>query len=370
MEPTEPSSQPALSNTPFRHTDCHTGTHTPPLPPPHTLTHLPPPPHQELERSVEASLREIEQLAASKRELVAKLDLVQETHRSHRLDRACLLSSTCLLAGALFPALERSRRLQAEKSLLLGRVSELEGLKSQVVEIVASILTDIEQSEEPQSTTSLVSLSRPRFFHPLLAFRKAAIAILAAKRILKLHKESMLIFRTSRGSGTSSVAVNITYREKQHLKRRDERSLKRSKFSSKDLAAWLRSERTLSEVRESFSDLQNTLDRCSVIPHKGKRSDHHYETSALASTRQALSAYLCRVSAHHCTPPSDQTSTTAAAVSPDSLWQRLGQGLAAIIRSGQAPLSPYVSSTEVGGYNCVRMEQASASNHLILYFCH
>ena len=141
------------------------------------------------------------------------------------------------------------------------------------------------------------------------------------------------------------------------------------KCSDRDLVGWLRSETLLLEVRESFSDLQSALDGCTTPqnqPLRGGRKARatslhakrrpEFETSTVAPTEASLASFLEKVASHFPPTPHPALSPPSRAAlfaTSDSLWCRLGEGLASILRGNLPPLAGYTTCCEV--CVCVRV---------------
>lgn len=329
---------------------------------------------QKYHQCAEEAFQKTEQLTTSKQQVEACLTRLQEVHQTYKNDRACLLACVCLLAGSLFPALERIQQLLVEKSLLQKQISSHEKLQMQVCELVALIQADIGDSPQTENgknrkneTPRLVSPSE-YMHHPLLRFRKLVIVILAVNRLLRLYNESMVIF-SLRGTGSRNLNPNLQVcigTKDGKLPSRKKRGVVRPspRCSNKDLVGWLRSETMLIEVRESFTELQSVLDACTVLHHphqpRGGRKEtalpNHTkrlpdrDTSAIAPTKAAFAVLLEKAASHfpltpH-SPPSPPSHVTLL-TPPDSLWSRLGEGLTVVLRAGQPHLAGHTTCSKV-----------------------
>ena len=235
-----------------------------------------------------------------------------------------------------------------EKTFLVKQVCSYRKLEAQVSEIVASITADI----GPVENGELNGRGNPQLphsgskCHPLLRFRKVAIAVVAAKRLLKLQEESQLVFSVMGvGDTLPRVPVCMGRRSSKRKGRVSWVVQPPPKISGEDLARWLRSEKVLLEVRDSLSELQATLDTCTSHTHRSSKADTlpkarpELENAALKPTKDSFTLLLQKIHPHF-QPPS---SLLAAG----SLWQRLLQGLASILRVKMAPHSGYTTCTEV-----------------------
>ena len=204
--------------------------------------------------------------------------------------------------------------------------------------------------------------------HPLLRFRKLVIVVLAVKRLVKLGAECASVFPISSGSKCFNhlqvhIGMKVPHKKKHGVVRPP------PKCSDKDLVGWLRSETLLLEVRESFTDLQSTLDACTAAQgqqlqggRKTKATSLHtkrrleFEASTVAPTEVSLATFLEKVASHFPLTPHPTPSLHPHAALPapsDSLWCRLGDGLASVLRANLPPLAGYTTCCEVCVCVCV-----------------
>lgn len=335
---------------------------------------------QKYQQCAEETFQKTEQLTTSKQQVETHLARLQEVHQTYKNDRACLLACACLLAGSLFPTLERIQQLLVEKSLLQEQISSHKKLQMQVCELVALIQAYIGDSPQTENgkdrkngkngkngTPCLVSPSE-YMHHPLLRFRKLVIVILAVNRLLRLCTESMVTF-SLRGTGSGNLNPNLRVcvgTRDGKVPSRKKRGVARlsPRCSNKDLVGWLRSEAMLIEVRESFTELQSVLDACTVFHHpyqpRGGRKEtalpNHtkrrpdLETSAIAPTKAAFAVLLEKVASHfpltpHSPPPPPSHITLLTP--PGSLWSRLGEGLTVVLRARQPHLTGHTTCSKV-----------------------
>ena len=327
---------------------------------------------QKYQQCAKEALQKVEQLTTSKQQVEAHLTRLQEVHQTYKNDRACLLTCASLLAGSLFPALERIQQLMLEKSLLLKQISSHKNLQMKVCELVTLIQADIGDSSPTENgknkTPHFVSLSEYTY-HPLLRFRKLVIVVLAVNRLLRLCAESTMTFSLRGTEGRNlnpNLRVCVGTRDGTVPSRKKRGVVRPSpRCANKDLVGWLRSETMLIEVRESFTELQSTLDACTVLHHlhqpKGGRKEktlpNHtqrrpdLETSAVAPTKASFAVLLEKVASHfpftpHSPPPPPSHVTLLTPLG--SLWSRLGEGLTVVLlRAGHPHLGGHATCSKV-----------------------
>lgn len=336
-----------------------------------------------LQQRLDDALRDVAQLSESKQRLETQLKQIQEAHRVYKNDRACLLSCTCLLAGSLFPALLRLQQLQLQKAVLLKQLLEAQKLHKSVIEVVTSIQDHIgvhivastEHSRSDRVSDS--ERTQPRAISSLLKFRKAVIVVLAVKRLqASSHSQNSILFRVSypRNIGQFQIPVYLGLREKKSSNKSSPttgssplpsytQSYRTLKPSSKELASWMRSEKALVEVRESFTHLQSLLDSCTTQQQKqlqlqsrrqGSRREKGFKDSnctlVLRPARTAFEALLEKMGEHF--PHVNNSSNISSdglyylRLHPKSLCYQLAQGLSTILRKKPHPLECYSKSSE------------------------
>ena len=300
-------------------------------------------------------------------QLESQLSQLQEVHRGYKNDRACLLACTCLLVGSLFPALRRVQDLTVQQTNLLKQLSACNKFHAQVCELVTSIQTDVCEPQNQNESSQLSGSSSAS--HPLLRFRKVVIVVLAANRLLKFRKRSKFLFSLDLPSWNYSLSacqhhlsvhIGHRYLKSSKQKQSPEALPSHQRPLTNDIASWLRSEKVLSDVRDSFSDLQATLDSCTS--HQSKQSTSHsrsfsrstHKTSSrkkleqdlvlVNPTRDCFGRLLQKMSLRF--EENSSLSHAPVSLSVDYLCCRLGRGLECILKRLPS-LHGYIGSTEV-----------------------
>ena len=352
-----------------------------------------------LQQRLDDALQDVAQLTQSKQKVGDQLRQLRETHRTYKNDRACLLSCTCLLAGSLFPSLLRLQQLSLQKAILLKQLHESQKLHNDVINVVSSIQDDIgkhivsctDSSSNRQSQVSNSEQAQPHALLSLLRFRKVVIVVLAVRRLQTIRSENVL-FRANfpRNASLFQIPVLLGLRDKRTTKSSPTANkspphshtctrptvshhVHAPKPSSKDLAGWMRSEKALMEVRESFTQLQSLLDSCTAQQVKGHGSrkernstkDPH-RTAVLRPARSAFEVFLEKMASHF--PHMGGLSSSSIICNesflylrllPKSLCYHLAQGLAAILRNKPRPLQCYINSSEVRNAHYIQVHDSS-----------
>ena len=361
-----------------------------------------------LQQKLDNALQNVTGLDDSKQQLETRLNQLQETHRVYKNDRACLLSSTCLLAGSLFPALQRLQQVQLQKAILLKQLLEAQKLHMSVVEVVTSIqdhigvhmFTSADHADE-ESEMSDNKRTQPRAVSSVLKFRKAVIVVLAVRRLQVIHSQNSILFRANypRSGGQFQIPVHLGLREKRTpmksspvtgsypshssssyaFSAHSVSSQCLKKPSAKELAGWMRSEKALVEVRDSFTHLQSLLDSWTTqqqkqhvqLQNRGQRSKKEkalkasHRTLILRPTKTAFEALLDKMGEHFSHSSNSSISCSDGLcylrLHPKSLCYQLSQGLSAVIRKKSNSIQCYSTSSEVSNSNLYDAVHVSSS---------
>ncbi|XP_060080102.1 coiled-coil domain-containing protein 171-like [Ylistrum balloti] len=104
---------------------------------------------------------------------------------------ASLLAACGLLAGALFPMCSRATHLATQRHLLEEQCGMWDMCRERIELLVDTLASEMQDENDTKSKTQI---HRKR--HPLLVFRKAAIAVLAANRLRYLGRSCTKMFVT------------------------------------------------------------------------------------------------------------------------------------------------------------------------------
>lgn len=213
------------------------------------------------DQQLNQSLNREKECSARAQQLESQVGQMLEVHRGYKNDRACLLACSCLLAGSLYPALARVHELSEQRKILLKQLTLRERLHQQVSQIVGSIQSEIGEHQNKSGNSQCLKtngLSVPTI-SPLLQFRKFSIVVLAINRLKKVHKRTSRLFSVD-VAFPSSVRHHVSIHMGQQVSKQSRLSQQQHKRQSTDIANWLRSERVLSDIRDSFTGLQSSLD--------------------------------------------------------------------------------------------------------------
>ena len=356
------------------------------------------------QQRLDGALQDVAHLTQSKQQLESQLKQLRETHRVYKNDRACLLSCTCLLAGSLFPALTRLQQLSIQKAVLLKQLLESEKLHDSAVEVVNSIqdhigvhmgVTQNEQAGHSSVKVPDNDRNQPQAPQPLLKFRKAVIVILATNRFRMMRFERNVLFQANfpRSACLFRIPVHLGLRDKgtpnnspkttkSTSPSRDFTSSNPSQVHSRtEVATWMRSEKALVMVRESFTQLQSTLDSCTAQHQerqqwqnegKGWRREKGTKNRAATVLHPAKSAFESLLEKMGEYFPNARSSDSSSIIcsdglfylrlQPKSLCYRLAQGLRAILKDRPQPPQSYIKSSEVS--TCVHSLAVHALDQL------
>ena len=218
------------------------------------------------------------------------LAIQQDQHKATidqlNVERSLLLPAVAMLTGTVYPLLARQQQLIVQKAVLSWRLDQFERLRQVVMELV-----DMLQSINDPVPPVLPS--------PLLRFRKVAIVILAANRMLSLHRHSNCLL-----TGKASSLPMVTMHTGGHGHSRG--------FD------WLKGNDILDDVTSSLSHMISGRWDLSIVKNcycqlLGQLSEHFTSSNISVDCWTQMTTYPFQV-----------------AISNQSLWQRLTRGLAAI----------------------------------------
>ena len=297
---------------------------------------------QQLQQFLKEALKKAEEATDSRLQTQTQISQLQDSLKAHKRDRTCLLSSLCLLSSTLFPVLDRLHRLALQKTLLLDHLSSsgYGSLEKMAVGIAQPSLTSGLGVNPTASTAGDSTGARFMPLHPLLRFRKAAIALLAIVHLKALCRESTLLF-TASITGTASpshhhqslpVCIGSKY------KKMSERGLGAcsSLLSTEKLTVWLNSGKVMRAARQAMEEIQREFELQSTT-RKTRHNSHNSHRANLPIccgfthlVQELGSLYTFSESSLVFSPASGSHFGGVLCYAGSSLAQRLGQGLAAL----------------------------------------
>ncbi|XP_071794777.1 coiled-coil domain-containing protein 171-like isoform X1 [Asterias amurensis] len=191
-------------------------------------------------------------LEAECAELQAKLSKAQH-------ERSSLILACSLLAGSLLPMFSRVNQLAAQRSSLEGQVNQLEAMRQQAAELATTLSMEVEDlKKEPGNR-------KTNLRNPVMLFRKAAIAVMAANRLSHLGRCSCRLFTAvDNPSGIHAIPVCLgdpkpSQRQFAGLSSTQDNQNHRS-YTERNLSKWFSGKLLLSAVVDSCAELQEVLD--------------------------------------------------------------------------------------------------------------
>ena len=227
------------------------------------------------------------------------LSIQQDQHKATidqlNMERSLLLPAVAMLTGTVYPLLAWQQQLIVQKAVLSWQLSQLDRLRHVAMELV-----DMLQSINDPVPPILPS--------PLLRFRKVAIVILAANRMLSLHHHSNCLL-TGKASSLPMMAMHT-----------GGHGLSRG-FD------WLKGNDILDDVTSSLSHMISGQWDLSIVKNcycqlLGQLSEHFSSSNISVDCWTQMTTYPFLITS-----------------SNQSLWQRLARGLAAIAHSSHGNTS-------------------------------
>ncbi|XP_072167507.1 coiled-coil domain-containing protein 171-like [Diadema setosum] len=190
----------------------------------------------------------------ARQELETQVNQLTATLVDVRSENTSLLTACALLSGALLPAYARIGRLAAQRHVLEQRIHSMDSFKRQARELVQTL------SMENGSTGAPRGSGRARR-GLLLRFRVAAIAVIAAHRLLYFAAQTDLLFTASESTnGTFAVPICLGNAHMPHRSFSGMNSIASTRsLLEAQTASWLTSPDLQTRILASMADLQQVL---------------------------------------------------------------------------------------------------------------
>lgn len=148
-------------------------------------------PSQKWQATAEEAQEKADSLEKTAHETALDLARLQSLLPQTRQERAALLAACALLAGALCPLYWRLRSLAEQKVLLQRRLEAGRAFEAEVRSLMGALTAE----GRPGTGTGAGDGGGAR------AFRKCAVAVMAAGRFRRLGQRSQILFSLERGDG-------------------------------------------------------------------------------------------------------------------------------------------------------------------------
>ena len=178
------------------------------------------------EGGVAATLEMLSDKQGQASDVHSQLTQLKEAHKTHRSDRACLLSCVSLMIGSLHALHKQNRQLRYQKNVL------------------------IQLLKQSHPVYPITVSNRGRTFR----FRVTVLVVIAMNRLKAMAAHFI-------ASNSVHAVPYISSKDKA-------KKLTSNALTDVDIARWLRSEQVLLDVRRCYSCIQSTLDLCTSLKHK------------------------------------------------------------------------------------------------------
>ncbi|XP_036407755.1 coiled-coil domain-containing protein 171-like [Megalops cyprinoides] len=269
---------------------------------------------QKWQRTAEEAQEKVESLERIRNQMAMDLACLQNLLPQTRREGAALLAACALLAGALGPLYSQLCALTGQKALLLEQVGAGEAFEGEIRSLVDALTAENKTREEPAGQAK-----RPK--GRVRAFRKCAIAVMAANRLRRLGQRSQVLFTLDQGLGDLPALCVSTAEARSSESCSGQR---RAAQQSSMALQWLRSRDLLALVLSSMGELQDAMSKEEAgTPSSGP--------GVLAAARMCFAKLMERLMVEM-----DSTSRVWCR-EKGALTRRLGQGLHKL--SSKAPQS-------------------------------
>ncbi|XP_063955976.1 coiled-coil domain-containing protein 171-like isoform X1 [Lytechinus pictus] len=246
---------------------------------------------------------------SAKQELESQMSQLSATLATLRTENSSLLAACALLGGALLPVYTRLGQLAAQRRILEQQIGNVDAFKRQARELAQMLAMEPGKGESlPGANRDPSRTKRRRSSRCLLMrFRVAAIAVMAAHRLLYLAGQTDLLFTTSENT-SGSYAVPLCLGNA-HMPQRSFSGMN-SIASTRSLleaqtAGWLTSPDLQARVIASVADLQQLIGQSGT----GNGPSNH---SIIQASMSAFESLVSRLA------PCFTTVSTLAPTAPTS----------------------------------------------------
>ncbi|XP_017925999.1 coiled-coil domain-containing protein 171 [Manacus vitellinus] len=231
---------------------------------------------QEYHGTAEKNKEKVRVLEKSQEKLALESVSVKNTLTQFQKEHSSLLAACALLAGALYPLYGQLCAMSSQRDLLQDQVNIYE-LVNQKIRTLVHALSDGEENSQNE-----VKIKKRKFQGLIYVFRRAVIAVLAAKRLKVLAQPSSSLFTWTNGL-KEGIGIRVYVGESKGCEEEELNCVEElSWFTSSNLLAaiigsvtelqdvinkpdtksWLSGKLLVSAARNSFSKL---MDRLNVI---------------------------------------------------------------------------------------------------------
>ncbi|NXU00541.1 CC171 protein, partial [Buphagus erythrorhynchus] len=208
---------------------------------------------QEYQETAEKNMEKIYVLEKSQEKLALESISVKKMLTQFQKEHSSLLAACALLAGALYPLYGRLCAISSQRDLLQDQVNIYELVNQKIRTLVHALSDDKENSQDE------AKLKKRRSQGLIYVFRKAVIAVLAAKRLKRLKvlaQSSSSLFTWTNGL-KEGIGIPVCVGEskgKRNLSRCEDETL-----DCVEALSWFASSNLLAAIISSVTELQDVV---------------------------------------------------------------------------------------------------------------
>ncbi|XP_030832697.1 coiled-coil domain-containing protein 171 isoform X2 [Strongylocentrotus purpuratus] len=214
------------------------------------------------------ALGKARQDGSAKQELESQMSQLSTTLATLHTENSSLLAACALLSGALLPVYTRLGQLAAQRRILEQQIGNVNAFKRQARELAQMLAMEPGKgagAERDHSRTMQGKRRRRSSRCLVMRFRVAAIAVMAAHRLLHLAGQTDLLFTTNENtSGSYAVPLCLGNAHMPHRKFSGMNSIASTRsLLEAQTASWLTSPDLQARIIASVADLQQLIGQSS-----------------------------------------------------------------------------------------------------------
>ncbi|NXH61510.1 CC171 protein, partial [Rhabdornis inornatus] len=205
---------------------------------------------QEYQETAEKKKEKIYVLEKSQEKLALESISLKKMLKQFQKEHSSLLAACALLAGALYPLYGRLCAMSSQRDLLQDQVNIYELVNQKIRTLVHALSDDKENSQDE------AKLKKRRSQGLIYVFRRAVIAVLAAKR-LKIFAQSSSSLFTWKSGLKEGIGIPVCVGE--YKSKRNLSSCEEEELECVEALSWFASSNLLAAIIGSVTELQDVV---------------------------------------------------------------------------------------------------------------
>uniref|UniRef100_A0A8C3QUW6 Coiled-coil domain containing 171 n=1 Tax=Cyanoderma ruficeps TaxID=181631 RepID=A0A8C3QUW6_9PASS len=262
---------------------------------------------QEYQEAAEKNKEKIYVLEKSQEKLALESISVKKMLTQFQKEHSSLLAACALLAGALYPLYGRLCAMSSQRDLLQDQVNIYELVNWKIRTLVHALSYDKENNQDE------AKLKKRKFQGLIYIFRRAVIAILAAKRLQVLAQSSSSLFTWTNGL-KKGIGIPVCVGES-----KGKRNLSKEELECVEALSWFASSNLLAAIISSVTELQDVVNKPGTKSWLSGRLLVSAARNSFSKLMEKLNVIMEAVPLDH--------SKYSTCLEKDSLVQSLAHGL-------------------------------------------